>query len=101
MPVEGQEHDVGLDERLHAGQFAEELAGVALADGLEAVEAHGVLALEDVVEALGDHGDAFLDGGIADAEHFLDFQVGGDAEFVEVDEFLADGLDRRLRRGCR
>ena len=30
--------------------------------------------------------------GIADAEHFLDFQVGGDAQLVEVDELLADRL---------
>src|SRR5688500_2851493 len=47
---EAEEHDVGLDERVHVREVAEELTGVALADRLEAVEAERVLLLEDPVE---------------------------------------------------
>src|SRR5213078_1470750 len=85
MPVEAEEHDVGLDERMDVRQLADELAGVALADRLETVEAERVLALEDVVERAGDHRDAALNVRVADAEQLVDLQVGRHAQLVKVD----------------
>src|SRR3954471_1518634 len=43
VAFESEEHDVGFDERMDVRELAEELSGVALADGLEAVEAERVL----------------------------------------------------------
>src|SRR6186713_3326482 len=57
VTLEAVEHDICLNERVDVWQFAQELTRVTLAHGLQPVEAERVLALKDVVERLGDHGD--------------------------------------------
>ena len=53
VAVQREEHHIRLHERMNLRQFAQELAGVALADALEPIEAQRVLALEDLVQATG------------------------------------------------
>ena len=101
MPVEGEEHHVGLDVRVNLRKLAEEISRVAAADGFQPLEVHRVLALEDVVERLRDHGHTPLDLRIANAQKFLNLKVGGDAQLVEIDELLLDGLHRVLGFGLR